>query len=143
MHLFEVALGFQMDGRFRVRSAIAFGGTCRLHVAKLALNQFQHLLVSDVARSGHHQMIRSEPVTEPRKERIAIESFNGFWRAQNRAAERMTRPEPAGKNFVQEIFGIVQVHLYFFEDDLAFLLHIFGIEFRAQHKVGDDVKRNG
>jgi len=44
---------------------------------------------------------------------------------------------------VKKIFGIVQVHLDFFEDHLAFFLHVFGIEFRPQHKVGDDVKGDG
>jgi len=32
---------------------------------------------------------------------------------------------------------------YFFEDNLAFLLHVFGIEFRAEHEVGDHVKGDG
>src|SRR5229473_150414 len=55
----------------------------------------------------------------------------------------MLRPEAAGENLVKKIFGIVQVHFYFFEDDLAFLLHIFGVKFRAEHQVGDDVKGDG
>src|SRR5260370_37742098 len=114
-----------MDGWMGARSGIVFGRTSRLHVAELALNQFQLLLVSDVARGRHHQMIWREPVPETRKERIAIKGPHGFRRAKNRAAQRMTRPEPAGENLVKEIFRIVQIHLYFFEDDLAFLLHIF------------------
>src|SRR5713226_9529914 len=140
MHLFEVALGFEMDGRIRVRSAIAFSGTDRVHVTELSLNQFQHLLVSDIAGSGHHQMIRREPVPKARKKRITIESSDSFRSAENRTAERMLRPETASKNLMKKIFGIVQVHLDLFEDDLAFLLHVFGVEFRTEDEVGDDVK---
>src|SRR5258708_6653412 len=55
----------------------------------------------------------------------------------------MLRPESARENFVQEILGIVKIHFYFFEDKLAFLLHVFGIEFRAEHEVGDHVKGDG
>src|SRR6202158_4038332 len=143
MHLFEVALGFEMDGGARQRSAVAFGGTRGFHVAELLLNQFQHLLVSDVTGGGDHQMIRREPVPKARTQRIAIESFHGFRGAENRAAERMLRPETAGENLVKKIFGIVQIHLDLFEDDLALLLHIFGVEFRAEHEVGDDVKGDG
>src|SRR5713226_10352332 len=55
----------------------------------------------------------------------------------------MLRPETPSENFVKEIFGIVQVHLDFFEDHLAFLLHVFGIELRPKHKVSDNVKRDG
>src|SRR6202165_6372224 len=142
MHLFEVALGFEMDGGARQRRAVAFGGTRGFHVAELLLNQFQHLLVSDVAGSGDHQMIRREPVPKARTQRIAIESFDGFRGAENRAAERMLWPEAAGENLVKKIFGIVQVHLDFFEDDLAFLLHIFGVEFRAEDEISDYVEGN-
>src|SRR2546429_9336406 len=140
MYLLEVALGFEMDGRFRARRAVAFRGTCWFHAAEFPLHQFQHLFVSDVARGSHHQMIRREPFPETRKQRIAIEGFDGLRSAENRTPERMLRPEAARKNFVKELLGIVQVHFYFFEDDLAFLLHILRIEFRAKDKVRDDVK---
>src|SRR5467141_1967404 len=143
MHLFEVAFGFEMDGRTRARSSVALGGTRWFHVAELLLNQFQHLLVSDVARSGDHQMVRREPLSKSRAQRIAVESFHRFRCAQNRAAQRMLRPEAAGENLVKSIFGIVQIHLDFFEDDLAFFLHIFGVEFRSEDEVGDDVKGDG
>src|SRR5881628_716134 len=116
MDLFKVALGFEMDGRVRVRSAIVFGFASRLHVAELPLNQFQNLVVSNVARSSHYQMIRREPVPEAREQRITIECFHGLRSAENRAAERMMRPETARENLVKEIFGIVQIHFYFFED---------------------------
>ncbi len=38
MHLFEVALGFQVDGRAGLWRTIGFGGTCGLHMAKFALH---------------------------------------------------------------------------------------------------------
>src|SRR6266852_1043565 len=72
-----------------------------------------------------------------------MEGFYGFRCAQNRAAERMLRPESAGENFVKQIFRIVQVHLDFFEDDLALLLNVSGVKFRAQHEVGDHVEGDG
>src|SRR5947207_207528 len=127
-----------MDGRFRARSTVAFRRTCWFHAAEFALHQFQHLFVSDVPRSSHHEMIRCEPFSKTRKQRIAIEGLDGFRSAENRAAERMLRPEAARENFVKEIFGIVQVHFYFFEDHLALFLHIFRIEFRAENEVRDD-----
>src|SRR6266849_1652818 len=143
MHLFEVAFGFEVDGRFRARSAVAFGGPRGVHVAEFAPHQFQHLLVSNVAGGGHYQMIRRKPLPEARKQRIAMEGFYSFRGTENRAAQGMLRPEAARENFVKQIFGIVQVHLDFFEDDLALLLHVFGVEFRAQHEVGDHVEGDG
>src|SRR5438445_11540076 len=108
MYLLEVALGFEMDGRFRARRAVAFRGTCWFHAAEFPLHQFQHLFVSDVARGSHHQMIRREPFPETRKQRIAIEGLDSLRSAENRTPERMLRPEAARKNFVKEIFGIVR-----------------------------------
>ena len=55
----------------------------------------------------------------------------------------MFGPEAAGENVVQEIFGIVQVHLDFFEDDLALFLHVVGIELGTQNEIGDNVKGDG
>src|SRR6266566_2830397 len=143
MHLLEVALGFEMDGRFRARRAIALRWTRWFHPAEFALNQFQHLFVSDVASGGHNEMIRREPFPETRKQRIAIEGLDGFRSAENRAPERMLRPETARENFVQKILRIVQVHFNLFEDHLALFLHIFRIEFWAEHEVRDDVKSDG
>src|SRR5438045_7559671 len=77
-----------MDGCICVRSAVAPGGTRRLHEAELALHQFQHLLVSDVAGSGDHQMVRREPLSKSRAQRVAMESLHGFRGAKNRAADR-------------------------------------------------------
>src|SRR5260370_9514609 len=55
----------------------------------------------------------------------------------------MLRPETPSENFVKEVFGVVQIHFYFFEHQLAFFLSVFRIEFRPKHKVGDNVKRDG
>src|SRR6202158_4766534 len=55
----------------------------------------------------------------------------------------MLRPETARKYVVKQIFRIVQVHLDFFEDDLAFLFHVIGIEFWPKDQIRDDVESNG
>src|SRR5882672_6514427 len=88
-------------------------------------------------------MVRGEPVSKTRTERLAIEFSDGFRRAENRAAQRMLRPEAARENLVKQIFGIVQVHLDFFEDDLALFSYIIGVEFWPQDQIRDDVKSDG
>jgi len=55
----------------------------------------------------------------------------------------MIRPEAFGENFVEQGFGIVLIHLDFFEDHLSFLLHIARIEPWAKNEIGDDVKGDG
>ncbi len=43
---------------------------------------------------------------------------------------------------MQQIFRVVQVHLDFFQDHLAFFFYIFGIELGPQNEIGNDVERN-
>ncbi len=94
----------------------------------------------DVAGGGDHQMIRREPISEAHTERVAMEPANCFRCAENRPAERMLRPEATGENFVEEILGVVQVHLDLFEDHLALFPNVVGIEFRAKNEIGNDVE---
>ena len=44
---------------------------------------------------------------------------------------------------MEKVFGVVHIHLDFFEDNLAFFFDIFGIELGAEDQVGKDVKCNG
>jgi len=44
---------------------------------------------------------------------------------------------------VQKVFGVVEVHLDFFEDDLAFFFDVLGVKQRAENEIGDDVKGDG
>src|SRR2546421_12644657 len=100
-------------------------------------------IVLDVAGSSDDEMIGRKPILIASAKRVAIEFFNGFRRAQNGAAERMTGPEAARKNLVEQIFRVVQVHLDFFEDHLALFLQVLGIELRTKNQVGNDIEGNG
>src|SRR6266481_3737833 len=55
----------------------------------------------------------------------------------------MLGPEAAGEDVMEQIFWVVHVHLDFFQDDLALLLYVLGIEFGAKDKVGQDVEGDG
>ena len=55
----------------------------------------------------------------------------------------MLGPKAARENVVELILGIIQVHLDFFEDDLAFFFYVFGVEFGAENEIGDHVKGDG
>jgi len=88
-------------------------------------------------------MIGRKPILEAAKKGFAAEIADGFGSAENGTAEGMLRPETAGENVVEKIFGIVQIHLDFFEDDLALFLNVVGIELGTKDEIGDDVKGDG
>ena len=143
VRLLEVAFFFETDGRLRLRRAAAVGRPRGLQSAELALHQFHNLIVRHVASRSDHQMVRREPILKTRANCVAIEFFHRLRRAKDRPPERMPGPEAARKNLVKQIFGIVQIHLDFFEDHLALFLHVLGIKFRAQNEVGDHVEGDG
>src|SRR6266481_2536969 len=140
MDLLEVALGFETNRRLCKRSGVIFQRARRAQIAELTLDEVQNFFMRDIPRGGDNEMIGRKPVAEALNEMSAVEAANGFWRSENRTAEWMLGPEAARENVVKQIFGIVQVHLDFFEDDLALLLDVIGIELGTENEIGDDVK---
>jgi len=109
-------------------------------MTELLLDEVNNSLVSDVAGRGDEEMIRREPFAETILQDFGREFFDGFRRAENRAAKGMLGPEAARKGFVKEIFGVVHVHLDFFEDNLLLVLDVTRIEARVKAEVADDVQ---
>src|SRR4029077_6073429 len=143
MDLLEVALGFEMDGRIRDGSGGIFKRARGTEIAELTLDEIQHFFVRDAARGGDDEMMGSEKIAEALDEMFAVEGANGLRSAENGAAERMLGPKAARENIMEKIFGVVHVHLDFFEDNLALFSHVIGIELRAKNEIGDDVKGDG
>jgi hypothetical protein len=52
-------------------------------------------------------------------------------------------PEALGKNLVDQIVGIVLVHLDLFQNDAALAQDVFIVEDRVQNQVGENVERSG
>src|ERR1700738_3837368 len=88
-------------------------------------------------------MVRSKPRGEARLQHLASKVFYRFGSAQYGAPQRVFGPKPASKNLVQEILGIVHVHLDFFQDDLLLLGDVLGIKIGTEDKVGDNVEGDG
>ena len=99
--------------------------------------------MGDVASGGDDDMVGRKPILEAAKKGFAAEIADGFGSAENRTAEGMFGPETTGENVVEKIFGIVQIHLDFFEDDLALFFDVVGVELGAKDEVGDDVEGDG
>src|SRR5258706_7274145 len=112
-------------------------------MAKFAQHEFEYSVVRNVAGGGDQQMIRRKPFAEAGLQRFTRKLPDSIGSAENRAAQWMLGPESAGENFVQQRFRIVEIHLDFFEDHLAFLVDVIGIETGAQAKIGNNIERDG
>ena len=143
MDLLQILLGFEMDRRAGVRRDVMIARAGGWQLAEFALHQFQDFFVRNIAGGTDHQMIRRKPIFKSRSQSFAIEFFYRVGGAENRPPQRVSGPKITRENFMQHGLGIVEIHFYFFEDDLAFLLDVFGVEFGAQYQVGDDVEGDG
>ena len=76
------------------------------------------------------------------EQRVARKLRHRFRSAQNRQPQRMPAPEILREQFVDQVFGIVLVHLDLFEDHLFFLGDVRVVKSRAQHQVGEHVERD-
>src|SRR5208337_2104248 len=143
MDLLQIALGFETDGRACGRRGIFPRRTDGLQTAKFLFNQFENLLVGDVAGRGDENVVWRKPVLEAAAQGFAVEIAHGFRSAEDGAAERVFRPKAAGEDVVEQVLGIVQVHLDLFQNNLALLVDVVGIELGPQDQVGENVEGDG
>ena len=78
MDLFEITLGFEMDGRLRRGSDVIFEHASWTKFAELALHEIQNFFVSDIACGGDNQTVGSKPIAETIDQVFAIEAADGF-----------------------------------------------------------------
>ena len=115
----------------------------RLHVSEMFGHQFHELLVLQMPGGGDDHVSGRKTLPVEIQHRIALEFPDRVLGPQDRLAERMILPEILGEDFVDQVVGIVLVHLYFFEDDAALAADVIGIEHRVQHQVAEHVHGDG
>ena len=99
--------------------------------------------MGNVAGSDDDDVVWRKPMLKAIAQGFAIKIPDGFRGAQNRAAQRMIGPKAASEKFVEQVFGIIQIHLDLFEHHLPLFFHVVGVELRAQHEVGENIESNG
>ena len=143
VYLLEIFLGLEMNGRSGSGDGVFAAGLGGRQVSEFLLHELQDLIVSDVSGSGDQNVIGSEPILKAAAKSFAIELANGLRSAEDRTAEGMIGPETTSKDVVEKILGIVEIHLDLFENDLALLFDVVGIEFRTENKIGKDIEGDG
>src|SRR5579863_1257527 len=130
MNLLEVAFRLELNQSLGGRSGVILAGARGLESREFALGKLENALVSNIAGSGQNDVVRSKPTAEAIAQGFTRKFLHRARGAENGAPERMIGPETAGEQFLKKIFGIVHVHLDFFEDNLALLPDVFGVKQR-------------
>ncbi len=74
---------------------------------------------------------------------LLVEAGDGLGGAEDGTAEGVALPEVLGEGFVNEVVGVVLVHLDLFEDDALFAGELVGGEGGVEDEVGEDVEGGG
>src|SRR5215469_18085729 len=123
------------DGRRRLVIAVRD----RLESGKTLLNQVNKFCVIQVPRSGDDDVVRPEPLPIETEQVFLPERAYCLLGSQNGFAQWMIFPEVLGEDLVDEVVGIVFVHLDLFQDHALFAHDVFGIEYRIQDQVAQDI----
>ncbi len=113
-----------------------------LQVFEVLDYQIDELIVVEMSGGGDDNVSGSEAVRVSVEHGLALEFLYRFFGAQDRLAQGMIFPEILGEDFVDEVVGVVLVHLDFFEDDAALAGDVLGGERRVQNQVGENIKCN-
>ena len=89
------------------------------------------LLVLQMAGGGNDQIAGRKTLPVEIQHRIALELPDRVLGSEDRLAQGVVFPETLGKDFVDQIVGIVLVHFYFFEDHAALAANVGGVEDRV------------
>ncbi len=99
--------------------------------------------VLQVAGGGEEHVRRGEAAGVLGEHDGLGEGGDGFGGAEDRAAEGVAGPELLGEELMDQVVGVVLIHLDLFQDDALFFLNVVGGEGGVQDEVGEQVKGDG
>jgi len=77
------------------------------------------------------------------KHRLPLEAFHRLLGSEYGPAQGMVFPEVLGKYFVDQVVGIVLIHLDLFEDYSTFASYVLGIEHWMENQIAQNLKGDG
>src|SRR5579864_6122449 len=72
---------------------------------------------------------------------LLLEPLYSLPRPQDRLPQRVILPEILGKDLVDQVIGVVLVHLDLFYDHAAFTRDVIGIEDRVEDQIAENIER--
>ena len=124
---------------FRVGGRVRAG----LERTEFLLDKGYEFVVVEVAGSGEDHVLRGKAALMVAEDGIASEAGDSFGGAEDRTSDGMILPEFSGECFVDEVVGVVLVHLNFFQDDALLALKVGLREVGVKNEVGEDVEGLG
>ena len=93
-------------------------------------DEIDEFVVIEIASRGDDDIAGCEAVAVGFNDRGPFKALNRLFCPQDRFAQGMIFPEILGEDFVDEVVGIILIHLDFFHDHAAFAGDVSGIKDR-------------
>jgi hypothetical protein len=105
--------------------------------------QVDELVMIEMSGGSYDDVAGGEAVGVGVEHGLALEFLYGFFCAQDGLAQRVIFPEVLSEDFVDEVVGVILVHLDLFEDYAALASDVLGGECGMQDEIGENLKRDG
>src|SRR3954451_13654957 len=96
-----------------------------------------------ISGSRDNDVVGRKPVSVRVENRWPLKPLNRLFGAEDRLAKRMVLPEILCEDLVDQIIGVILVHLDFFHDDAALAANVGVIEYRVQDQIAEDIQSCG
>src|SRR6266851_2864695 len=143
LHLFQRLLVSKNDLGSDFRRGAVEAIAHRLHVLEVPGDEIHKALVIQISSSSNNHVSRGKALAVEVHNRRTLESPDSVASSKNRPPQRMILPEILGENFMDQVVGIVLVHLDFFQNYSAFASYVLDIENWIQHQIAEHVESNG
>ncbi len=123
--------------RRRLKMAVGHG----LQTRKPIFDQIDEAVVIQVSGGRDDEIVGHKALVIEIQQSFLLERAYRLLGAENRFAERMILPEILGEYLVDQIVGVVLIHLDLFEDDALFPNNVPAIEDRIENQIAQDIHR--
>ena len=122
---------------------IGGGGLQRLQPVEPVAHQIHHARVFEMPGRGDQDVRRLVCTLVVIAQHAVPEIANRVLGSENGPANGMVFPEIAREDLMQEVLGIVHLHLQLFQNDALFFLDVLVAEQRVEHQIRENVEGDG
>src|SRR4051812_1724431 len=143
LNLFERLLISQNNLRNNLRRRAVKAVTHNLHALEVLGHDLDKTIVIQISGRSDDHVARRKSLAIKIKYRGTVELLDRVASSKDWSAQRMIFPETLGENFVDEIVGIIFIHLDFFEDHTALAADVLDVKDRVQYEIAQNVEGDG
>ena len=143
VHLLQVLLVAQREARVRNRRGVRLPRRARRQRPVIFPHQVHQMPMFQITRRRHNHVVGHVVAPEVLPQRLLFQPLDAFLGPQDGFAQRVVLPEILGEYLVDQVIGVVLVHLQLFQHHPSFPGNVAIFEQRVQDQVGKHFQGDG